>query len=69
MSCVGLDITAPFSAIMIVGALVVVELTAGMIEASMTAALLSDPTGQDRAEQLPVLTVESRHLDLLDRGA
>ena len=54
---------------MIVGALVVVELTAGMIEASMTAALLSDPTGQDRAEQLPVLSVESRHLDLLDRGA
>jgi len=36
---------------------------------SVAAALLSDRTGQDRAEQLPVLTVESRHLDLLDRGA
>src|ERR1700730_3896107 len=32
----GLDHPAPFSAIMIVGALVLVELTAGMIEASMT---------------------------------
>jgi len=31
-----LIIAAPFSAIMIVGALVLVELTAGMIEASMT---------------------------------
>ena len=31
-----LIIAAPFSAIMMVGALVLVELTAGMIEASMT---------------------------------
>jgi hypothetical protein len=34
--CDALIIAAPFSAIMIVGALVLVELTAGMIEASMT---------------------------------